>query len=299
MREKCRKLNLPIDTQLDLFDKCIHPVITYGCEIWGYESLEQVLRFQKRFLKLVLGANKSTPSCMILGETGCYPIHLEIQSRLLVFWYKLMRGVSTGADKLSCILLSLQLKLFESGEHTFLWLKHVHTCLNNLGLTFLWHTQSVSENVFKNMVKQRLKDQYIQTWTNEINMNNICYNYRMFKTEFKFEQYLINLERPLRDYMLKFRLSNHKLPIHSQRFLGIRRDERLCEICETGEIGDEFHYLFNCRNERIVQERIKNLNTYFLYRPNVVKYQSLMNAKSKVKQKKLARFFGLILSKFR
>ena len=297
--KKCRKLNLPIDTQLDLFDKCIHPVITYGCEIWGYESLEQVLRFQKRFLKLVLGANKSTPSCMILGETGCYPIHLEIQSRLLVFWYKLMRGVSTGADKLSCILLSLQLKLFESGEHTFLWLKHVHTCLNNLGLTFLWHTQSISENVFKNMVKQRLKDQYIQTWTNEINMNNICYNYRMFKTEFKFEQYLINLERPLRDYMLKFRLSNHKLPIHSQRFLGIRRDERLCEICETGEIGDEFHYLFNCRNERIVQERIKNLNTYFLYRPNVVKYQSLMNAKSKVKQKKLARFFGLILSKFR
>ena len=99
--------------------------------------------------------------------------------------------------------------------------------------------------------------------------------------------------------MLKFRLSNHKLPIHSQRFLGIRRDERLCEICETGEIGDEFHYLFNCRNERIVQERIKNINTYFLYRPNVVKYQSLMNAKSKVKQKKLARFPGLILSKFR
>ena len=31
---KCRKLNLPIDLQLDLFEKCITPILLYGCEVW-------------------------------------------------------------------------------------------------------------------------------------------------------------------------------------------------------------------------------------------------------------------------
>ena len=80
---KCRKLNLPIDIQLDLFEKCVHPVVTYGCEVWGYQSLELISKFQLRFLKLALGAYKTTPSCMILGELGSYPIKIEIQCRML------------------------------------------------------------------------------------------------------------------------------------------------------------------------------------------------------------------------
>ena len=34
---KRRKLELPMDIQLDLFDKPILPIMTYGCEVWGYE----------------------------------------------------------------------------------------------------------------------------------------------------------------------------------------------------------------------------------------------------------------------
>ena len=32
---KCRKLNLPLDLQLNLFDSVVKPVMLYGSEIWG------------------------------------------------------------------------------------------------------------------------------------------------------------------------------------------------------------------------------------------------------------------------
>ena len=149
------------------------------------------------------------------------------------------------------------------------------------------------------MIKQRFKDQYLQIWNNEINTNSICLNYRMFKRVFGFENYLLTLERPLRDYMMKFRFSNHKLPIHSQRFAGIQRSERVCELCNSEEIGDEFHYLFNCQDATIARERKKLLNAYFLKGANAIKYHSLMNVKSYAKQRKLARLVGLILGIFR
>ena len=35
---KCKKLDLPIDVQIDLFDKIVVPILLYGCEIWRYEN---------------------------------------------------------------------------------------------------------------------------------------------------------------------------------------------------------------------------------------------------------------------
>ena len=36
--KKSRKLNLPIDLQIDLFDTIVAPVLLYGCEVWGSEN---------------------------------------------------------------------------------------------------------------------------------------------------------------------------------------------------------------------------------------------------------------------
>ena len=38
--KKCNVNNLSIDIILDLFDKTIVPILTYGCEVWGFEKIE-------------------------------------------------------------------------------------------------------------------------------------------------------------------------------------------------------------------------------------------------------------------
>jgi hypothetical protein len=36
--KKSRKLNLPIDLQIEPFDTMVTPVLLYGCEVWGSEN---------------------------------------------------------------------------------------------------------------------------------------------------------------------------------------------------------------------------------------------------------------------
>lgn len=51
---KIRTFNLPIDCQLDLFDKVVVPVLLYACEVWGYENIEIIERVHLKFLKHIL-----------------------------------------------------------------------------------------------------------------------------------------------------------------------------------------------------------------------------------------------------
>ena len=50
LRSKKEKFDLPFDIVLDLFDKMILPILLYGCEIWGYEDIQQIEVFYRYFL---------------------------------------------------------------------------------------------------------------------------------------------------------------------------------------------------------------------------------------------------------
>jgi hypothetical protein len=73
-----------------------------------------------------------------------------------------------------------------------------------------------------------------------------CLYYRTYKTEFGFEKYLVTVPYDLANVLCKFRCGSHRLPIECGRFFGIDRDECLCDLCDHSELGDEFHYLYNC-----------------------------------------------------
>ena len=48
----------------------------------------------------------------------------------------------------------------------------------------------MSESTWLNVnIKQMLLDQYIQKWSSDINIGVKCYNYKLFQTEFIFENY--------------------------------------------------------------------------------------------------------------
>ena len=58
LKLKKEKYDLPFDIMLDLFDKMILPILLYGCETWGYEALEKIEVFYRKFLKEILKLNK-------------------------------------------------------------------------------------------------------------------------------------------------------------------------------------------------------------------------------------------------
>ena len=152
------------------------------------------------------------------------------------------------------------------------------------------HTQRI--------VMQRLRDQFIQEWQSRVAENSVCSNYRWFKNKCCFEEYLTSLPSILRQRVLKFRLSTRRLPIQQRRSLDIPRDERICTVYDSGEVGDEFHYVLNCSNENVKRNRTKYVDKYYTHHPNVPKFCSLMNMTSKLKNVKLAKFISCILELF-
>ena len=72
--------------------------------------------------------------------------------------------------------------------------------------------------------------------------------YRLFKSNFRFEEYLDVLNDKNRFTFCRFSTSNHRLPIEVGRWTNVERHNRLCQLCQSCKIGDEFHYVLQCPN---------------------------------------------------
>ena len=62
LNEKAVNLLLPPDIHIDLFEKMVAPIFLYGCEVWGYGNVEPLEVFFRKFIKRVLGIDRSTPN---------------------------------------------------------------------------------------------------------------------------------------------------------------------------------------------------------------------------------------------
>ena len=150
---------------------------------------------------------------------------------------------------------------------------------------------------FKRQIIPRLQDQFKQSWFSELNNNPLFYNYRLFKNNFQFENYLNVLPQNLANIFIRFRWLNHKLPIQKGRFLGIERNDRVCQKCDLEALGDEFHYIFVC--PFFAEARKQYLKPYYRKHPNTIKFSSLFNSKKKSVLKNVITFLNVIIQEFR
>jgi hypothetical protein len=58
-----------IDLQLILFDTLILPILTYGCEIWGYENTKQLEKPHLQICRNILGVRTTTPNSQFSIQT--------------------------------------------------------------------------------------------------------------------------------------------------------------------------------------------------------------------------------------
>jgi len=101
--------------------------------------------------------------------------------------------------------------------------------------------------------------------------------YCLFKSKFTFEHNLVKLRPIDRKRTCSFLTFNLKLPIETGRWTGVPRHERLCNLCNDG-VGDEFHYLFYCKHQLIVNFRQKFIPKYFYINPNLTKAKGMFSS---------------------
>ena len=287
--KKAKRLKLPVDLTIDLFDKTVLPVLTYGCEVWGFDISDMVTKLQLKFYKLILKLKNSTPSLMVFGETGKYPVDVAIKTRMLCFWFKLVSG--ENACKLSSVVYRCLLNLYITNSHQNRYLQKVHSILNDIGLSNLWDFQGnmeISLSWFKQKISRCLLDQFLQSWYMHVDNDDIYRNYRMFKPVFCQEPFFTLLPDNYVISLTRFRTTNNALPVNQLRFNGVPRHERMCDKCTSRDVADEFHYLFVC--PFFGESRKKFLPSRYVSRPNTLKFHQLFSSNNKKLLLKLKHF---------
>ena len=86
----------------------------------------------------------------------------------------------------------------------------------------------------KKCVAQILKDKFIQTWSNGMFNSSKSKIYRTFKLDFGCKQYLEkNYPNNFRTILLKFRTTNHRLPVETGKWINMPYNDRSCVLCNT------------------------------------------------------------------
>ena len=160
--KKIRHLQFPKPSLLcHLFDSLIRPIANYGCEVWGYVKAEDLEVVHRRFCKFALGVPNTATNLAVYGELGRVPLEIKRRSAIIKYWLRIVSDWNTPA-----LLKEVYVMQIESGSD---WLSHIEQTLASLGFTNIWlNPTSVPKKPFLAEIKQRSRDQYIQTWNSQL-----------------------------------------------------------------------------------------------------------------------------------
>ena len=235
-----------------LFDSQIQPILTYGSEVWGliadYSIIERVHLFA---IKRYLNVSIRTPNALVYGETGRYPLFINVYIRQIKYWLTLTR-MSEDRIPRKCYRMLYSLHCRDKNN----WVSTVRSTLYRYGFGFVWEQQGVSNiKQFLSEFRQRLVDCYAQDWNNDIRTNERYVFYSSLKQSHCLSDYLSLIHNGfLRKHLTRLRLGVSPLRCHANRFCKPSRDALDCPFC-PGDHETEYHFMIICHKYRTLREQ--------------------------------------------
>ena len=117
--------------------------------------------------------------------------------------------------------------------------------IKNLNLNEeILNLEAVTTEHIKTITKT-LEEKYLTFWKHKLENSSKLTFYSRFKTDHNLENYLVFIKYPYKRKCLS-RL-NHNPQIEIGRYQNIPCEERLCKICNSGEVENETHLLLSCK----------------------------------------------------
>lgn len=230
---------------------------------------------------------RSTNNVSLYGELGRVPLIVIRNCNMIRYWIKIIKLANENLIKKVYNMLKNDANIGIS-YNGLNWAYHVKALLESLGFCNLWTQQEFVVINYK-CIKQRIYDQYYQSWYSNINNSDRLLSYCMFKHEFLLEKYLeCIMDKRLRIALCKFRVSSHDLEIECGRYTRIARNDRCCKICKSSFIENEYHFLLIC--PAYANLRKQYLAKYYYTWPNIHKFSRLMMSQNKNELIKLSKF---------
>ena len=263
------------------------PILLYNSEIWGAfiipnkhifknatESIFEVKLLTENlhmiFMKLILGVHSKTCDSAVRSELGREPMHVKIYISVLKYWARVNQELKDSPIIMGT--LDANMKLSQSNKNS--WFSTVHHILKSVDQLSAWKDPSTIKSIdsFGLNIKKKLRSKFIDIWetqmsfigSNNFRQNKYIYSklnrYKKIKSKFRMKEYLLRIEsREIRQSVTKFRMSGHKFPIESDRYIKIPKELRIFDICREG-IGDEYHYFLHCNHVLLELSKDNSIN---------------------------------------
>ena len=240
-----------------------------------------------KFLRKLLCVNKSTNLVGLYGELGRVPLNVMRKVHMIRYWIKILQSKESSIERHIYSMLKHDTNNNIQYDNNN-WAYQIKTILDNLGLGNLW-IQQEHLNIYLPLIKQRIFDQYYQSWYSTINNSQRLSSYCRYKHTFQIEKYLDSItERKYKIALCRFRLSSHKLEIERGRYFNIPKAERKCKVCTMDFIENEFHFLLVCPLYKDLMK--KYLKPYYCRWPTLNKFDKLMSTSNKTETLNLAKY---------
>lgn len=233
--------DLSRDVYFKIFDSKVQSVLLYAAEIWGCHRLDNIEKVHLIACKRFLGVPSITPNKMVYSELERYPLYLNSCIRSIKYWFRLLEMSIDRLPKQAYTMLCI---LDQNGQRC--WVTEIKELLSRAGFYLVWLNQGVQDyGRFLLILKQRLKDVFIQEW-DEVLRDKERYNlYRVCQSNFRKAPYLDKITV----YCFRVALAQIRmgvLPINNNlnRFKENLR-EAMCPWCST-QVENESHFLFHC-----------------------------------------------------
>ena len=166
------------------------------------------------------------------------------------------------------------------------WASRMNSIIDHLGFPNIRLSFDPRVNYYL-LIKSRIRDQFIQEWSLNINSMSKLDCYCKYKTEFCFEKYLdVILNDKLRQHLTCLRLCSHSLDIELGRYNNIERSNRLCKLCNQNAVESEYHFVMCCSRYSSIRSKYLGQCSW----PTLQKFNALMSNKSKKYMFNLAKY---------
>ena len=248
-----------INTFLHLFDHTVKPILLYGSEIWGgflldskkelYDKwlADEIEKCHLQFIRYILNVNRRTPKIALYGETGRFPLLNEICCNIFKYWLRI-RELPPNTLLYDAYISNVEIYPRKN------WACAIEILAQKLEVSRKDILLPKSKPIQK--LKMLLRETFIRKWEHDLfddsrknNTGNKLRTYRLFKTNFRLEQYLLDVRSDkCKKKLAQFRLSSHHLHIETGRRCTPYKEpsERICNYCSSRDIEDELHFVLKC-----------------------------------------------------
>jgi hypothetical protein len=143
----------------------------YGCEIGGFGNLDIFERVQLKHT-INFKSEKSTSSNMIYGELVVLPLEVDIKSRIIAFWSRL---VTLRNVKFRKLFGNSYFNMFiNQNQITCKWIENVRQLIVSNGYGYFWNAFSdVNAKWLTLSFKQKIRDRFMKIRKGNISHTNI------------------------------------------------------------------------------------------------------------------------------